>query len=80
MNIKSVKQYDYKLKITIQKKFFQTKYRLIKKIRFIMDNFPNYNMYWDNEDLIVNIFFDDTGWDKDRYYEERDCLWIMTKL
>ena len=31
-----------------------------------MENFPNWNIYWENNFLIINLFFDSTSWDKDR--------------
>lgn len=76
MKIEKVEQYDYKLKIIIQKSFLETGYKLSRKVWKIMDKFPNYNMHWDNNKLIVNIFFDNTGWDSDRsmmrLYEEEE--------
>ena len=66
MKIKMVEEYDYKLKITIQKKWYQSQYCIYKKVKNIMENFPNWNIYWENNFLIINLFFDSTGWDKDR--------------
>ena len=66
MNIKAIEEYNYKLKIIIQKKWYQKKYNVCKEVKNIMHNFPNWNMYLENNLLIVNLFFDSTGWDKDR--------------
>lgn len=41
MKIKIVEEYDYKLKITIQKKWYQSRYYIYKKVKNIMENFPN---------------------------------------
>ena len=65
MKIK-VKQYNYKLELSIKKQWFQISFLLSRKIQKIMNNFPNYNMYWENNNLIVNIYFDSTGWEKDK--------------
>ena len=61
-----VKQYDYKLKLIIRKRWFQNAILLDKKIQKIMNNFPNYNMHWEDNNVIINIFFDSTGWEKDK--------------
>ena len=65
MKIK-VKQYNYKLELSIKKQWFQISFLLSRKIQKIMNNFPNYNMYWENNNLIINIYFDNTGWEKDK--------------
>ena len=65
MKIK-VKQYNYKLELNIKKQWFQISFLLSRKIQKIMNNFPNYNMYWENNNLIINIYFDSTGWEKDK--------------
>ncbi len=65
MKIK-VKQYNYKLELSIKKQWFQISFLLSRKIQKIMNNFPNYNMYWENNNLIINIYFDSTGWEKDK--------------
>lgn len=65
MKIK-VKQYNYKLELSIKKQWFQISFLLSRKTQKIMNNFPNYNMYWENNNLIINIYFDSTGWEKDK--------------
>ena len=65
MKIK-VKQYNYKLELSIKKQWVQISFLLSRKIQKIMNNFPNYNMYWENNNLIINIYFDSTGWEKDK--------------
>lgn len=62
-----VKVEDYKFKIVVIRPLLMTRKHLEKKLRRVLNLFPNYSAYWDSDfDFIINLYFDSTGWDKDR--------------
>lgn len=69
----SVVDYDYKYKIHITKRFLYPKFLLVRKVKKIISNFPNYNYYWDNNVIVINLYFDDTGWEKDQEHTNTVC-------
>lgn len=63
----SVTDYDYKFRVKVERPLLMTKHHLYKKCNKILQHFPNYNCYWEDDfTFIINIYFDNTGWDKDK--------------
>lgn len=63
----SITDYDYKFRIKIERPLLMTRNHLYRKCNRFLKHFPNYNLYWEDDfTLIINIYFDNTGWDKDR--------------
>lgn len=60
-----VKAFSYKFKVIIEKPMFMSKRRLVSLIERSLLEVPNYSVQWNNGSLILNLYFDSSGFKKD---------------
>ena len=63
----SVIDYDYKFKIKVSRPLLMSKRTLERRFQRVLQHFSNFSVFWEDEwTYIINLYFDGSGWDKDR--------------
>lgn len=56
---------DYKYELALHKPWYISKQGFVKRIRKFIDHLPNWSIKWRGNYIILCLYFDDKGWDKD---------------
>lgn len=60
-----IKVNDYKYQIALRKPWYINNVKFTRYIRRFIQNLPNWRMQWKGKYLIIDLYFDDEGLDRD---------------